>query len=49
MFAQICNGTRPDLDEAFPLYDLIKQCWDTVPDKRPLFNDIIATLKDNIM
>lgn len=46
---EICKGLRPDLNNLkIPqkLKDLIRQCWDTDPTKRPTANELERTLRN---
>lgn len=42
----VSNGERPEVDKSWPreFSELLKRCWDTDPDSRPSFPQIMITL-----
>lgn len=47
LYNKVMNGTRPRLPKDCPqiLFDLLRDCWNTIPSRRPTFVDIYSRLE----
>ncbi|RHZ65119.1 hypothetical protein Glove_319g110 [Diversispora epigaea] len=49
-YNNVINGTRPIIDKGMPAWysDLLKKCWDAVPDNRPNVEEILTEIENQL-